>query len=615
MSRKIFRGSELELSLILEKRIFLLYLFLLSVPNLIFSGEKFADSVHVMKWATVLVPFFVILFVIGYRLFCRWKEFGVDSFGLSLGVILFFCGTQYFFVKISSTSGFFQELLCLTFIWLFYIITSEYFPKFRLNAILWVANLNAALNVLIAELQTRGLYDLAFLEGTKFEFLLPLKDLIYRGFLGEDLNYMGNVGQHNMLGLWLAINAINAAYLFLTNAQRKKFFSALAALVMMSVNILGLLSGNSRSGLLSMGVGLLILGIIFVLRFGRIYKKYFAIIAVIFFVAASGLIFTHSQGINRMLDKVMNAEQFRTVAGRTGLWARSLDMLKLYPRGVGIGQYKWHFLEAQRERFKADPSERFRYTFWAHNEFIQFFCETGIIGGLMLLALLTFWLYRFVKLLSSRQEISAATAWSVAVVVIFLCNALWTRPFHRLEILVWLTFAFAVGNREIFPKHNFGAPKTLGLIFMSASIFGLVYLGGGIYGNLILQKAWNSKIREPKKAVQLFESASRYPFVREKARRDLALLNLDIGEKIQDLEACNKAFRLLYESFSREPNPNDLSTLLIWGEHFQDEKILREIMNYYKPGTYNLETTQAKDLQGNSIDILVIRVPKPENHD
>ena len=611
MSRKVFQKAELKLSLILEKIIFLLYSFSLCIPNIIFSGSEFADELHIMKWTVLFVPFFIILFIVGLRLFSYGKNFSfrLDFFAIFLSLTIFFCASQYFFVKISSEAGFFQELLCFVFFLLFYVVTSEYFSKNYLNPILWLANINAAINIIFAELQTRGLYDLEFLKNTQYEFLMPVKNFIWRGFIGEDINYMGNIGQHNMLGLWLAVCTVNAAYLFLTNIKKQKFFQAFIALCFISVNIFGLLSSNSRSGLLSMSAGLLITGLIFVLRLGKTYKKYLAVIIVIFLTAAAGLIFTNSQGINRMIGKLTSVEQFKTVAGRTGLWARSFDMLKLYPMGVGIGQYKWHFLEAQRERFKADPDERFRYTFWAHNEFIQFFCEAGIIGGIMLMILIIFWLYKFMNLFSNRQEISFQTVWSCGIIFVFLCNALWTRPFHRIEILVWLSLAFAVGNREILRKYIFDVKilKPFGLIFICSSLFGFVYLSGGIYGNLLLKKALNTDINEPKKKAELFADASKYPFVKEKARRNFALFYLDLGEKINNLEICRKAFGLLWESFCREPDPNDLRKILVWAQHFQDKKIMREITSYYKPGTYSLEKVKAQDLQGNSTEITIVR--------
>ena len=629
MSRKVnskkTQKSKLRwplLPLILDKIIFLLYLVSLSVPNLVVSGRKFADDLHIMKWVVVLFPFFVVMLIVGVSLLFdrdKTKKFSIDIFGISLGILLLFCASQYFFVKISSESGFFQELFCFASVWLFYILASAHFPKISFNPILWASNINSAISVLIAELQTRGIYNLAFLKNTAFEFLMPLRRYIWRGFIGPDVNYMGNVGQHNMLGLWLAICTINAAYLFFINTKSKKFFSAFMALLFMSINILGLLSGNSRSGLLSMIIGLFMLGLIFVLRLGKVYKKYLAVIAVVFAIAAAGLVLTNSQGLNWMIGKVKNIEQYKTVAGRAGLWARSFDMLKLYPLGVGIGQYKWHFLEAQRERFKADPSDRFRYTFWAHNEFIQWFCETGLVGGVIFMALLIFWLYKFIRLLITRKEISEITAWGCAIVFVFLCDALWTRPFHRIEDLVWLSVAFAIANHEILENYNFTfykkALKSLGLIFISSAFLGTAYLSGGMYGNILLRRAMNLHDRDLQKAINLCEEASKYPIAQEKARHHFAIYSLELCERNNDLDKGERYLNLLWESFCREPDPNDFNSIVIWAQRYQNEEILQKFITYHKPGIFSLETTQATDPEGEVIDIITVRNNLLESHD
>ncbi|MBR1486835.1 MAG: hypothetical protein IJ597_06235, partial [Synergistaceae bacterium] len=310
MSRKIYPS-------IFEKIVFLLYLFSLSVPALVFSGRKFVDFLYIVKWASFYVPFFIIVLITGFGLLTKKiQKFNFDIFAIIFGALVFFCAGQYFFVHISSKSGFLQEMLCFASLWLFYVFASEYFPNLSLTPVLWCACVNAALNVGIAELQTRGLYTLEFLKGTSFEFLMPLRSFIYDGLMGADIDYIGNIGQHNMLGLWLAICTIGAVYLFLVNVQRRKIFASLCALFFVSVNIFGLLSGNSRSGLLSMLCGIITMAVLFIFRFGRKFIKYLVVIALVFAIAVAGLIYTNSLGINRMLTKIKTPEQYKTVAGR-----------------------------------------------------------------------------------------------------------------------------------------------------------------------------------------------------------------------------------------------------------------------------------------------------------
>jgi O-antigen ligase len=81
-----------------------------------------------------------------------------------------------------------------------------------------------------------------------------------------------------------------------------------------------------------------------------------------------------------------------SIANRDSIWATSWTMYTERPlRGVGLGQYKWHYLDAQREMLKRWPGMRWQYTHWAHNEFLQWFAETGTAGGLLMVFLWGWW--------------------------------------------------------------------------------------------------------------------------------------------------------------------------------------------------------------------------------
>ena len=78
--------------------------------------------------------------------------------------------------------------------------------------------------------------------------------------------------------------------------------------------------------------------------------------------------------VNKTADIIQHAEN---IGNRRGIWMTSYAMLLEHPEGVGIGQYKWHYLEGQRAGFQIvhDDWYTWQYTHWAHNEFLQFFCE------------------------------------------------------------------------------------------------------------------------------------------------------------------------------------------------------------------------------------------------
>ncbi|MDR1979447.1 MAG: O-antigen ligase family protein, partial [Synergistaceae bacterium] len=331
----------------------------LALPNLVYSGVYWYDTLHLIKWFVAGVPVAAALIVGGVRLVWYGGErvsFKVDLFGtIWLGLIAYMM-TQSMWVPISSKVSFVQELLCFSAVWAFYVISWNSFPNRTIRPLLWLANLNAAVNVVFAELQIRNLNGFTRL-------ILPTPG-----------NYIGNTGQQNMFGLWMAICVMSSIYLYIAYATTpggKKRHPAVTVLnlLLMGVNFWGLWNSTSRSAMLSLLVALTVLAFITLRQFGREYVRRLGHVAALVLLVA-GLAVATNPGravelVSKTVDMIQNVESF---GGRDGIWATSRAMFKMYPWwGVGIGQYKWHYLEAQREMFQTHPDKPWQYTHWAHN--------------------------------------------------------------------------------------------------------------------------------------------------------------------------------------------------------------------------------------------------------
>ena len=83
-----------------------------------------------------------------------------------------------------------------------YLLTYNLFPTGNMIRVaLWGANLNAAVNVVFAELQMRSLNG-------PFPFILNTP-----GY------YIGNTAQQEMFGLWMAMAVLNCIYLHLSYVE------------------------------------------------------------------------------------------------------------------------------------------------------------------------------------------------------------------------------------------------------------------------------------------------------------------------------------------------------------------------------------------------------------
>ena len=589
----------------------------LALPNLVYSGVSFYDTLHIMKWTVTGVPIAIALLVAGARLVLYGRDrirFEVDLFGALWAVLLLYCVAQPIWVRISSFTTLVHELVCFAAVWAFYVLSMASFPNRAIRPLLWLANINAALNVLFAELQIRNLNDLAFLRDIPvLGGLSGLGSLI----LPTPYNYIGNTAQQNMFGLWMAICVMSSVYLYIAYASTpdgKRRHPAVTALnlLLMAVNIWGLWNSTSRSGILSLLVGLSVLGLVVLVHFGRDYARRLGVVVLLFAAVLGGaMLLNRARAVELVAKTVDMVQDAGSVGGRRGIWTTSWTMFQQHPRGVGVGQYKWHYLDAQREAFKTHDYP-WQYTHWAHNEFLQWFCEAGVAGGAVLLLMFGLWFFTFFGKVFRRDLLSPEVIWGCALVALILFNALWTRPFHRIENTLWLALAFAVTNREVLKgrlgwraSFSSGFTKLLGVSFVAASLVGLIYLGSGIEGNLLLRQALSTRSATVQRG--LLERAARHPMVREEALKNLGYHYFQVGEQTNDVQTMVQGFSLLWQHFLREPHTEDLSALLQWAQRFQQVETLKELVSYLKPGTYRLETQKGvQDSQGRTVDAVVM---------
>ena len=624
-----------ELSLVPKEILLLLWTVSLVTPNLVYSGSRFADTLHIMKWTVTAAPVLIALLIAGFAMFFykpdKFKIFEpkFDLFALVWLILLIYCGLQYFWTDISSVRGFIHELLCFAAVWVFYVLSVDSFPDWGLRPVLWLANINGAINVLFAELQIRGMNNLEFLKGGVFNHLVKYRNVI----LPTPGNYIGNTAQQNMFALWMAICVMSSVYLFIAYAVNKEgkkrpLYLTLANIFLMLVNTWGLWNSTSRSGILSLFVGLFVLGFITIMRYGKKMAARFGIIilvCVVFLTVAVMLNQGRSGGVAaKITDMIENAG---TVGGRKGIWTTSYAMFKEHPAGVGIGQFKWHYLEAQRYGFELfnNPSWYiWQYTHWAHNEFLQWFCETGVVGGCLLILLYLIWLLGIILEIARRikgesRPLSPNAIWGCALIALISFNALWTRPFHRIENIVWLALAFALTNREFLTSFkiknfkinlsfNIKLPHLVlnfaGVLCAVCAVGGMVYLGSGIQGNLILRRALSTTAQTLQN--NLLEEASKHPITYEEAQRNLGHHYFQVGDQTHNMQTMSKGFNLLWQHFRREPHSEDMNNLIQWSQRFQIEPVIREIASLLKPDTYHLERRAGQDSNGNAINALVI---------
>ncbi|NLB35379.1 MAG: hypothetical protein GX817_06155 [Elusimicrobia bacterium] len=126
------------------------------------------------------------------------------------------------------------------------------------------------------------------------------------------------------------------------------------------------------------------------------------------------------------------------LAPRLFRWSVSLDIYKDYPiLGAGLGRFSYMYPEYQSRFLKTPKGEKFKKLAAsperANNEYIHFLAETGLLGFISLILLLSSVFMGLRK--SPTDNFSRAAAASLAGIAV---SAFFGYPFHRPEIILTL---------------------------------------------------------------------------------------------------------------------------------------------------------------------------------
>ena len=561
----------------------------LALPNLIYSGSAWFDTLHIMKWAWTMVPVAVITLIGGsvLALFGAGRTgFRLDLFGAVWLGLLAFVTLQTLWCDIFAWSTYFKEWLFFASLLAAYLFCYNFFgSQAALRRVLWLANLNAAVNVVFAELLIRGMNDIC-----------PL-------IMNVPGNYIGNTGQQEMFGLWMAMAAMNGIYLHMVYSSplcggTRRNFLMTANLFMLAFNSWGLWNSTTRAGMLALCVGTAALALTarncregggaLARRIGAAFALVVFMLAVNICTACFGFSRAYAL-INKTSDMLLNTSN---IGARREIWITSWNVFKLHPlAGTGLGHYKWHYLDGQREAFKTHPELKWQFTYWAHSEYIQLLAELGIFGAAALVAAGAWWLWSFAHALTMRRILSPGAMWGCAMLFLIWFDALFSRPFHRIEIAIWMSLAFAWVNREILTA----APsrqeirrelvcRVFGLFAAAVAAAGLAFFYNGCRADKYLLAA--ARTKDAALRASFINRARKSLMERDEAREQRAYHLLAVAEATENPEDLDAGITALYHSFRTKPQAKQLVELLRYARETNDIALLSELVAYLSPSSY-----------------------------
>jgi len=553
----------------------------LAVPNIVFSGTAWFQTLHLLKWFFAFVPVGILALCAGYRLAKYGAErtgFALDSFGAIWLFLLLFLTLQPFWAPLTSISTFVREWFFFASLWMVYVLVRYRGIGKLLEVLILGGAINAFVNIVFAELQIRELNAL-------FPFILPTPG-----------KYIGNTGQQNMFGLWIAMGLLGTVYILfqrgldIKNGQSRAItFANLCLLAGLSW---GLWNSTSRSAFLSFVTGWLILTLVYRMQgFGLERKTFWRRNAAVFLILLATFFASYAFGRGNIFiaKSGQMLSEPETVGKRDSIWATSYTMFRMHPlSGVGLGHYKWNYLDSQKEMLKRWPRKEWKFTLWAHNEVLQWFCETGVVGGIILILFGIWWLRSFGRVLSGRIRVEPETAWASGMLFLLWFNAMWTRPFHRIEDVLWMAFAFALANREMLSVGSEWTElrrewivRLFGLSMTAVALAGLAFFVSGMYGDRQLRSA----VETSEAAAQLehLQRAQRHLMVSDLAERQIAYHFIARARATGRADHLAEGINRLHAYFRTEPQSRELNRLLGWYRRLDEDELFEMVAVYLHP--------------------------------
>ncbi len=382
----------------------------------------------------------------------------------------------------------------------------------------------------------------------------------------------GTIGTANGYGLFLAISIIALTVeLFL---QKEKIYRRiLFAFIILLLAVLFI--NGSRGAMLGLFSSTIIIAFYLFLKRSKVNgillksKKFITAAGMVSFIIVVSVLY---------LLIIQNTESAK---GRLFAWKVSLPMLVEHPViGVGEGRFAIEYLNYQAKFFDKPENRIYFYKAanlkQAHNEFYQAFCETGILGGIIFLAI---WLYALWELIKKiRRQPGTDTFLYIgltAMLLTILVHGLVDTTLHVLPISVVAYIILGFTPTEKFTYELQLSKFNLRLIVVSLLI---------IFTSLVLYKSFNQypAYYHWKKGVQAvgYRCWATAEFQYEEALEELkeqGELQFHLGSALVMNGQYGEGIKLLRESLS---NYNDRNIYLSLSYGYLKEEKFEEAEKY-----------------------------------
>ncbi|NOX89696.1 MAG: hypothetical protein GXO77_11765 [Calditrichaeota bacterium] len=336
------------------------------------------------------------------------------------------------------------------------------------------------------------------------------------------------------------------------NENTKNIILFLIGLILLAV----LLSGI-RAAWLAAFVGI---GFFFLLKDLNLIKIWLSKRYIKIFTLIAGLVLT--------VFLIVTLYQIRPASANARLliWRISLNMIKDHPIiGIGLGNFAVKYMNYQAEFFK-NPANMDKWANvagnvnHAHNEFLQIFVETGILGFLLFLALL-FFIYRdsLTLIISNKLNkedylllLGSISSISIILVLSFFGFFLYF-PYLTIFFITYLAISAGIIKKYRKALIEFHIPKPVHLTFLLILSALFLYTTPKMYREFKARKVWQEALmfalyKQPQLAIK------KYNQIYDTFKDNGEFLFM-LGATYVSIDSCQKGIKLLEQSKLNYNNP------------------------------------------------------------
>ncbi len=383
-------------------------------------------------------------------------------------------------------------------------------------------------------------------------------------------------GQPNNMGLYLSLGLVVCLHFLL---ETKSAVIGRKRIITVGMLLLGSLIFFVLDASGGLGIYCGLAAIVIYLWLGKVYlgaswlaaRKlriglFILVIMVTLFFSQGVLSETSSlqRTISSMQYTAGQANYSGSITNRLIYWWTSLEIFRRSPLwGVGLGQFGLNYTPALAGLILRTNSEFLKNhaypANYAHNEFLQFLAETGLVG-FFLFGLIWFAVFKY-TLKSLRSNPSPLLLLSGALFVPFFVHSLLSAPFRRLSLISLFAFLLAIWVRQIpyYKQRNYVVSNKLGKLLMPFVLLLSLTIIWGVYDNWraaeIMRKVIDSSKTEKFINPALIDQIGANPYFKFELTAMVAKKALNLGVKQRRREWVALAFQLYQQVLARMPTP------------------------------------------------------------